>query len=339
MADMTVQEFMIAGHDIETQLCQLKKNHPELYAVIDPQRFGTWRDELALQSEMRDDFGPGGRGVEYLQAQELNANARAVGITQLAQLMLAKPGVEHIRDHIIVDLLGGNGLVRRVISATLGPGAASVLTCDASPHMVSAAWAQGAPAIIQRAEQPLLRSGSVEGVLLAYGSHHIPVSLRQTVANEAYRILRPGGIFVLHDFLRGSPAERWFADVAHPFSLTGHDFEHFTYREIRECVARAGFVTGSVMDLDDSYTLPGATADEARRNMGQYLVKMYGLVRAERELGPDAACFWAADQAQQIFRYADDNVTAKASQLCYDGREGIWYLTIPRRAVVGIGWK
>jgi len=330
---------MVRGYDLETQLCELERNHPELHAVIDPQRLSTWRDELAHRSEMQDDFGPSGRGVEYLQAQELNVNARAVGITQLAQLMLGRPGANPARDRIIVDLLGGNGLVRRVISATLGPRAASVLTCDASPHMVSAAWAQGAPAIIQRAEQSLLRSGSVDGVLLAYGSHHIPVGLRQTVANEAYRVLRPGGIFVLHDFLHGSPAERWFADVAHPYSLTGHDFEHFTYREIKDCIARAGFVTSSVMDLDDSYTVTGATADEARRNMGQYLVKMYGLVRVERELGTDAAYYWAADQARQIFRYADDGVTAKASRLCYDDRERTWYLTIPRRAVVGIGWK
>jgi SAM-dependent methyltransferase len=205
--------------------------------------------------------------------------------------------------------------------------------------MVSAAWAQGAPAIIQRAEQPVLRSSSVDALLLAYGSHHIPVELRQAVANEAYRILRPGGIFVLHDFLRGSAAERWFAEICHPYSLTGHDFTHFTYSEIRKYLAVAGFANHRVMDLDDSYTVTGATEEAASNNMGEYLVKMYGLGRAERERGADDACHWAADQARLIFRYARNGVSAKVGGVSYDEAEHAWRLTIPRRAAVGIGYK
>lgn len=330
---------LVSGDDLEAQLNELEKHHPELYAVIDLRRIRAWKNELAAESSVRDDFGPGGRGVEYLQAQTLDGNARAAGIMQLTQLVLSSPSAGQSRDRIIIDLLGGNGLVRRVISATAGLERASILTCDASPHMVSAAWAQGAPAIIQRAEQPLLCSDSVDGVLLAYGSHHIPVGLRQTVVNEAYRILRPGGIFVLHDFLQGSPAERWFTDVAHPYSLTGHDFIHFTSQEIKHYLTVAGFASSTVMSLGDSYTLTGDTADDARRNMGQYLVKMYGLIRAERALGEEEAYSWAADRAQQIFRYPDDGVTPMASQLSYDKTKRTWRFTIPRRALVGMGSK
>ncbi|MES4831740.1 class I SAM-dependent methyltransferase, partial [Streptomyces anthocyanicus] len=189
-----------------------------------------WEAARGSAPGRHDDFGAdgeGSRGVEYVQAQALNRRARETGIRKLLGFAETARRTAAGDRPVLVDLLGGDGLVRKVCEE-LGIGDFNILTCDASPHMVTTAWAAGVPALLQRAEQPLLRDHSVDAVLLAYGSHHVPSSDRQTVATEARRMLRPGGTFVLHDFLVGSPVDVWFEEVTDVYSATGHKFLHFT---------------------------------------------------------------------------------------------------------------
>jgi len=238
----------------------------------------------------------------------------------------------------LVDLLGGDGLLYRACR-NMGVKNLSVLTCDLSPHMVSAAWERGAPALLQAAEEPLLKSSSVDVVLLAYGSHHIAPSSRQQVVEEAYRMLRTEGIFVLHDFPQHSPAEQWFREVADRYSKTGHKFDHFTSGEIADYLKRAGFAEIRILEIDDSYSAVGLSEIDARMNIGKYLVKMYGLMPPAAELEEQSGWLWAADRAQEIFQYDDNGSTAKNGQVWYDPAKEAWRISVPRRAIVGIGRK
>jgi ubiquinone/menaquinone biosynthesis C-methylase UbiE len=327
----------VSGNDLQAQLDQLRLNSPEVYERIDPIRVGSWQDELTRNGFHKDDFGAesnGGRGNMYVRAQTLNVQARAHGIAQLVELMRQGPAGRRT----IVDLLGGDGLVRRVC-ALLGLSDVEVMTCDASPHMVQAAWATGVPALLQRAERQLFRTASVDGVLLAYGTHHIPLDARGVVTAEAYRVLRQGGTFLLHDFLTGSPMDDWFSNVVHNYSQTGHDYPHFSREEIQGYLAKAGFEFYELKEIDDPYTATGRTPEEAELSLGEYLLNMYGLCKIEESLGTERASRWAADQGKEIFQYPREDGTVQKSALEYVEELDVWRFTIPRRAIVGIGRK
>ncbi|HEU5158459.1 MAG TPA: class I SAM-dependent methyltransferase [Streptosporangiaceae bacterium] len=327
----------VSGIDLSAQVEQLRRHFPDIHRRVDLARVESWQSELAKNGLGKDDFGAeeaGGRGGDYVRAQLQNVGARAHGIRQLVDLI--RRG--RLGRQTIVDLLGGDGLVQRVC-AMLGFTDVEVMTCDASPHMVETAWRAGIPALLQRAERQLFRSGSVDGVLLAYGTHHIPVDMRRLAAEEAYRVLRPGGTFVLHDFLTGSPTDIWFSMIVDPYSTTGHQYEHFTDDEIQEHLIKAGFESYQVREVNDPYMATGRTREEAEIELGKYLVNMYGLNRAREAFGDLRAFRWAADKAQSIFNYPDANGTFKKSTMEYLDDQGLWRFTIPRIALVGVGRK
>ncbi|ARF58436.1 methyltransferase domain-containing protein [Streptomyces gilvosporeus] len=336
MVSIGIEGISVAGSDLHAQLDQLRVHSPEMYRRIDQPRLDSWQKEQEADEAVRDDFGSdiaGGRGSSYVRAQQLNVDARAAGIRQLIELMTQRSeGTQ-----AIVDLLGGDGLVRRVCSR-IGLSDVEIMTCDASPHMVHTAWATGVPALLQRAERQLFRSGSVDGVLLAYGTHHIPPALRRSVAEESYRVLRPGGAFLLHDFLSGSPMDTWFSKVVDRYSHTGHQYAHFSEDEIGQYLAEVGF-DFKIMEIDDSYTATGVTADEAEQNLGEYLVDMYGLRKVVESLGPQQAHRWAIEEAKSIFRYPEQPGMRSSSTVQRIDDTGLWRCTVPRRAVIGLGWK
>ncbi|MFF3272715.1 class I SAM-dependent methyltransferase [Streptomyces chrestomyceticus] len=177
-------------------------------------------------------------------------------------------------------MLGGDGLVSRVAALT-GRTDTVVATCDASPFMVEQAWARGIPAVRQRAESLLFRDASVGGVLLAYGSHHVPVAQRGTVAQEAFRVLQPGGVFVLHDFLTDSPVDVWFRKVVDVYAATGHDHPHFARDEAAGYLRSAGFEEVGTRLMDDSFVVTGATKEAAQEELGRYMADMYGLAKLD----------------------------------------------------------
>lgn len=335
---MTGNSIRVSGTDLQAQVEQLRRHFPEIHGCVDPARVETWQSELKKNGLSKDDFGTedaGGRGRDYVRAQLQNMGARAHGIAQLVDLI--RRGGTGGRQ-AIVDLLGGDGLVRRVCTM-LGLSDIDVMTCDASPHMVETAWGMGIPALLQRAERQLFRSASVDGVLLAYGTHHIPVAARGAVAEEAYRVLRPGGTFVLHDFQAGSPADVWFATVVDPYSNTGHKYQHFTSDEIQEYLIKSGFESCEVMEIHDPYVATGNTIEEAKLSLGEYLVNMYGLSRAREALGDQQAFRWAVNQGETIFRYPGRDGNLLKSTAEYVDDENHWRFTIPRMAIVGVGRK
>ncbi|MGQ3550042.1 class I SAM-dependent methyltransferase [Streptomyces rochei] len=329
----------VAGDDVREQLAELRRHHPELHALADPRRVAAWEAATDNAPPRHDDFGAdgeGSRGVEYVQAQTLNRRARETGIRKLLGFAGTDRRTPDGERPVLVDLLGGDGLVRKVCD-DLGIGDFHILTCDASPHMVTTAWAAGVPALLQRAEQPLLRDRSVDAVLLAYGSHHVAPSDRQTVATEAHRMLRPGGAFVLHDFLVGSPVDVWFEEITDVYSATGHKFLHFTRDEIDGYLEKAGYDHREVVEIDDPYTAVGASPEEAELEIGRYLLNMYGLVKVFEGRTEAEAYRWVAETAKAVFRYPDTPGSLASCELRREEATGGWRVTVPRRAVVGVG--
>lgn len=330
----------VSGYDLGAQVAELELRHPDLYACIDPARVTEHIENSDAASARLDDFGlsaEGGRGQQYVRAQRSDVTARSTGISRLIQLA-RENSFRSSPERLLVDLLGGDGLVHRVCGL-LRVSDFRILTCDASPYMVSAAWSMRIPAVLQRAEQPLMRASSVDAVLLAYGSHHIPPAQRQIVASEAYRMLRPGGVFILHDFLVGSPMDKWFSEVVHKYSSTGHDYRHFTENEMVGYLAKGGFEKYGVQEMDDPYVIAGPTAEESELRLGRYLVDMYGLSRATTLMGAQNACYWAVEQATKLLRDLGPESSRQRSIAAYDSRNREWRSMIPRTALVGIGQK
>jgi SAM-dependent methyltransferase len=285
-----------------------------------------------------------GRGSSYRHAQ-LNRMVRAQGIRTLFTLAAGVPTMERIpSDWTALDLLGGDGLLTHVFK-TLAPQAGnSVITSDMAGHMVADALSAGLPAIRQQAQFLFMRDESVDAVMLAYGTHHIPREDRPLALLEAARVVRPGGLVVLHDFEEGSPVARWFSVVVDQYSKAGHRYDHFTVPELEEYFALAGLRSVSFHRVYDPLVMTGDSADQARWRLAAYLTDMYGLdhLAAPEENQQDMLdAVW--ELARNCFSYGNAFTGGgisrwKGGPEVYS-QDGGWVAEVPRVALVAVGRK
>jgi ubiquinone/menaquinone biosynthesis C-methylase UbiE len=261
-------------------LQEIRKKYPSLYELLDPERIETdviedYLKELNTLSWEFEDQDIGGRGLAWSQAQN-NSNSRRVGMMSLMKWF--SPASREIPGSAlrVLDVLGGSGTIAR-LSATLGNNAPTVFTADISNLMISSCRAHDLPYIRQSATRSLFRDDSLDGVLIGYGTQLLSPHARQLAVLEAYRTLKPGSRLVLHAFEAGQRAARFFDDVVHPYSRTGHPHEHLTRAEIRGLFADAGFCDMRMSDMHDPLMLEGQTAGEARRNALMHLYSAYDL--------------------------------------------------------------
>lgn len=267
----------------------LRTDHPRIYGYVDPARVeqSLHRDsEDALDGarEFLDD-SDGGRGSSYRKAQ-LNTLARAEGARILLGSFVDEAGVQP-RSSTILDVLGGDGLLARIVRATPTLNVSlELITSDICPGMAEAALDSDLPAICQPAQELILRDGCIDGVLIAYGTHHLPPATLARACAEARRVLRKGGRLVLHDFEPGSGVAQWFANVVHPYSRNGHDYPHYGAESL------AGALTGASFQVLDTWALPdpivawGDSPESAQAALALYLYRMYGLVGLGDETSP-----------------------------------------------------
>jgi SAM-dependent methyltransferase len=322
-------------------LADLARRAPRLHALLDPARLVAGAPPAGTVPPDFEDSCGGGRGESYRQAQQ-DPTVRRQGIGQL--FALAAPGgrIGAWRpDHVVLDVLGGDGTLARAVRALLPPRRRpTVLTSDLSAGMVAAAQRLGLPAVRQPAQALQLRDRSVDAVVLAYGTHHVPVAARAAAVAEARRVLRPGGRLVLHDFEDPSPVASWFAGVVHPLSRTGHPYPHFTVGGMGELLTAAGLADVEVRPLYDPFRLVGPDRAGARRLLGRHLLDMYGLERVRGD-DPDLAADRVATLAEGCFRYTRRQAAPGQAALhtCYEPAPGGCRVELPRVALVASGTR
>jgi ubiquinone/menaquinone biosynthesis C-methylase UbiE len=243
-------------------------------------------------------------------------------------------------DYKILDVLGGDGLLTRTLSTLEASFCMpAILTSDISQYMISAAQAHGLPSLQQPAQYLLLKEASFHAVIIAYGSHHIPVRQRLQVCQEASRVLKPGGHLVLHDFEQPSPVASWFQHVVHPYSLTGHDFPHFTSQQMYECLHFAGFRNVRVQYMYDPFVFQSDTKQQVIHDLANYLFHMYGLTKLMAIHNERMLQEAVYDLALQYFRYDYQSMGLPSSfgvpHIHIEQRGNRWYLEMPRVALVG----
>jgi len=280
----------------EDYLDEVRDHYPGLYDLLEPKRIEAGAIERYIadmdgQSWVFEGKDLGGRGVAYIRSQE-NCDNRRVGMETLIRCFSADyrdmpgPGFR------ILDVLGGGGTVARFLSSLPRP-TPSVITADLSKLMIGACRASKLPYIRQSASRSLFRDNVLDGVLIAYGSQLLDLETRALAVAEAHRTIKPGHRLVLHAFEVGGRVARFFDDVVHPYSRTGHPHEHFTRPGILDLFTRAGFRDIRLFDISDPFILRGSTPEEARRNAIVHVYQMYDLIKVpggedaiSRALGP-----------------------------------------------------
>lgn len=103
--------------DVSAQGQALAVKHPELHACLDPDRVRNQQHGASETFGRQDDFGDtgsGGRGESYVAAQH-STTTRARGINQLLDMVTANSRAD---SPVLLDLLGGDGLVSRIVALT-----------------------------------------------------------------------------------------------------------------------------------------------------------------------------------------------------------------------------
>ncbi|MEV4392679.1 class I SAM-dependent methyltransferase [Nonomuraea sp. NPDC049607] len=306
--------------------------HPQVHAVLDFDRPGAARALgvlVATSSEFDSDHG--GRGDSYRRAQQ-DALVRWTGIRALLGLLTPDPADG---PPLLLDVLGGDGTVARAAAGRLGSLDAKplIITGDLSGQMVDRALAQGLPAVRQAAQFLFLREGSVGGVLLAYGTHHIDPADRPDAVAEAARVTRPGGRIVLHDFDDSGPMAGFFARVVHPHAAGGHAYRHFTRTGLAALFADADLPV-RVLDLYDPLIVRAGSEAAAKERMCRYVADMYGLGAYFAALG-DVEAAWRV--LERHFDHGTHRHTPPRPVVYR--RDGHYVAELPRTALVALATK
>jgi ubiquinone/menaquinone biosynthesis C-methylase UbiE len=149
----------------------------------------------------------------------------------------------------VLDVACGTGRTLRQIRGTLPD--ASLYGVDLSPaylrkaNQLLADLPGTLPQLVHaNAEHLPFLDEHFHGIVSVFLFHELPPEVRQTVIEEAFRVLQPGGVFVICDSIQLSdspelaPAMRNFATMFHePY------YRHYTTDDLAERLVKAGFVS------------------------------------------------------------------------------------------------
>jgi len=273
----------LPGYDFKQYLETIGTMHPFVVDLIDQERglhgdgYSEMLNKISWEFESGDKSG---RGEAYNRAQ-MSADNHGIGIIALMGCFSANNQIPD-ESFVILDALAGDGTVSRYLRSTEGP-CPTLISADMSGFMVEACLRQGFPCIRQSATQSLLKDEVLDGVLIAFGSHHIDNRGRQVACAEAFRTLKPRGRLVLQDYEIGGTMEKWFKNVVDPFSSTGHDHPHFSREEMFSLLVRAGFRDVRVFDMGTPLTWSGQTASEAVLNAVSNMYYTFDLTKISND--------------------------------------------------------
>ncbi|WP_413456463.1 class I SAM-dependent methyltransferase (plasmid) [Glutamicibacter sp. FR1] len=314
--------------DFDTYYDVVKDKWPWVSNLIDVDGCDTERRLVDLSS-VKNEFEENeaaGRGDSYRDAMR-NTGVRSVGMSQLLQKFSSSIG-----NPLVLDILGGDGELARVAASEYPH--FRVLTSDLAGRMIESAMAQEIPAIRQSAEDLLLLDGSVDGVLIAYGTHHIDPEQRKRAYAEGLRVLVADGSLVVHDFAPDSCVATWFREVVHPSSPAGHDYVHLSADQLTDDLTKAGAKSISISEMYDPFICEGTSVKAAIDNLGFYLRGMYGLTAS---LSDDQIL----ERAREIFVLSAEQAERwhVSPNISVEGKHHTYRVTLPRVALVATAFK
>lgn len=323
--------------------CQLK--HPALYARLSLDRVLANREifqEIDSMSTTFEGSDKGGRGDSYRQTQVRYPLARTVGIKSLFDMLNPANG-SWSPDRYILDVLGGNGTLTRTMRMMTQPDQMpEIFTGDSAGSMVTDALARGFPAVRQLAQSLLLADKTMDGVVYAYGTHHVPESDRLTALAEAHRVLRPGGRVLVQDFVENSPTARWYSEILDKYTTTGHDCVHFTEAGVRTLLEDAGFGNVCVTKVYDPCIIWADSEDQAWIELLKYLVDLFSLEGLRPHDGASGPEHWRMVR-EIISPYAehlmDGDAMGQLDPIKTARHNGRYTAELPRVALVATGDK
>ena len=316
----------LSGYAVEEYLDCLRRDDPTLYDLLSPDRCGDAEDYIIEMNSHSWEFESeetGGRGLAYNHAQK-SATNREAGMTTLLKCLSPSAEIPG-PDFRILDVLGGDGTLAR-FCRTLGRHSPTIYTADISKFMIDACRAQSLPCIRQSATRSLFRDNVLDGVVIAYGSHHLGDDERPAAVREARRTLKPGGRLVLHDFEIGGKCANWFDTVVHPYSRTGHPHRHFSRQEMSDLFTAAGFRDVGVFEIEDPIALQGNTPENAKHNAIMHMYDMYDLIKV-------------ADSRAEVVPRLERHISETLGPISVSGGGGRYVARISRQALVAVGTK
>jgi SAM-dependent methyltransferase len=252
--------------------------------LIDPHALYNRLGSSSQALTTRNEFSTEGRGEDYLESIALFPDVRSEGTLDLLRLAHPQGSVEFDGNYIIADLLAGDGYIEETGKRHLSS-APLFVNSDSSPFMVEQCRKKGMFALCQYAQDLFwLKDQSVDAVIYAYGTHHIPREFRSKAAKEGARILKSGGRWVLHDFEEDGPMARWFGEVVNEYGKTRHDYPHFTRQEMLNLAQDAGLFDIALEYIADPFVVQAPSLLAAKYLLANYVIKMYGLSGLENEL-------------------------------------------------------
>ena len=201
------------------------------------------------------------RGSAYDDAMQAYPEARAKEFAQIINALAPAPGDR------IGDVPAGGGYLRRYLPES----------CTWSGHepcgdfLAHSGMARGA------GDVPLLPlpfgDAALDGIVSLAGVHHIDD--KRALFDEAHRVTRPGGRFVLSDVRENSPVAQFLDDFVGQWNSTGHEGTYLTEATV-ETMEAAGW---QVEDASiNRFTWDFAT----REDMAQFSKSLFDISKLER---------------------------------------------------------
>lgn len=272
--------------DFEGYISLLRTKYPELGEVfpaeetLDPRQV---KDRTARLHEIGE-FTGGGRGREWLKGAGSQFDIRGDSARKVLDPILNEdPAWRRQSDGPVrvLDVFGGAGFLAKFLrERTNFDGYA--INSDPSPLMVAEGLNADVPTLWQCAQDLFLTDDdSMDAVVLAYGVHHVPPDERREMFREAARVLRPGGLLLFHDYLNNSRTDKWFRDVVHPYTVTGHDHRHFTVNGLVEHLSSTGFRVEEIDRATIYWDFNKQSFESVREHCIAYLSEAYGIKEPE----------------------------------------------------------
>ena len=227
------------------------------------------------------------RAREYADACRAFPAARETERRLLVDLLGAGPG------DVVLDHPAGSGYFTEGLER--GEGGPTLLCAE--PVL---AFARHIPARFPRMLSGFtrfaVRSGAVDRMGSLAGLHHLQPFEKEAFFEEAFRVLRPGGVLAAADVRAGTRPALFLNGAVDRWSETGHQGMFFDEGELAELIRKAGFSEAEESLQEFTWDLPDL------ESLLSFAGSLFGLARASADN--------VRDELQRLFAVQIDDTGA-----------------------------